>query len=92
MASLLIQMTSDEVQAKIPYSLVCMTRYGAQWNTMRRKRRWQEEFSEHERDSASRLFSQSHNWMLGHGVPATVRMTMETFDLWQKLGAFCASI
>lgn len=92
MAKLMMILTSQEVHASIPYSLICMTRYGAHWNTMRRKRRWKMEFTEAERQAASKLFSQSHNWTVGKGVPDEVRMTTKTFALWQKLGNFCASI
>lgn len=39
-------LTSEEVNARIPYALVCMTRFGAHWETGRRRRRWLEEFTE----------------------------------------------
>ena len=32
-------LTSDEVNFRIPYALVCMTRFGAHWETGRRRRR-----------------------------------------------------
>lgn len=92
MAKLMMILTSQEVHESIPYSLICMTRYGAHWDTMRRKRRWKMEFTEAERGSAQKLFSRSHDWLLGRGVPDEVRMTIVTFELWQKLGDFCASI
>ena len=44
-------LTSDEVNLRIPYALVCMTRFGAHWETGRRRRRWLEEFTEQERES-----------------------------------------
>ena len=37
-------LTSEEVNANIPYALVCMTRFGACWETGRR-RAWLEEFT-----------------------------------------------
>lgn len=92
MAKLLLTMSSEEVHSDIPYALICMTRYGSTWNTMRRKRLWKTEFSDEEKASASRLFSQSRNWTLGKGVPDKVTMSVSTYRLWQKLGAFCASI
>lgn len=92
MAKLMIVLTAEEVHSDIPYSMVCMSRYGGSWNTMHRKRRWKAEFTEAEREASSRLFSQSHNWLLGRGVPDEVRMTLATYSLWQKLGSFCASI
>lgn len=66
-------LTSDEVNFRIPYALVCMTRFGAHWETGRRRRRWLEEFTEQERTAATRLFNQSHRWLLTTGVPETVR-------------------
>lgn len=60
--------------------------------TMRCKRRWREEFTEAEREKARKLFSRSHDWLLGRGVPDTVQMSVETYQLWQKLGCFCGSI
>ena len=92
MAKLMLVMTSEEVHASIPYAMVCMTRYGKDWNTMHRKRRWKMEFTEVEREAANRLFSRSHDWLLGRGVPDEVKMTTGTFALWQKLGNFCASL
>lgn len=85
-------LTSEEVNARIPYALVCMTRFGAHWETSKRRRRWLEEFTEQERTAATRLFNQSHRWLLTTGVPDKVRMTVQTFALWMKLGEFCGSI
>lgn len=87
-----IVLSYEEVHRYIPYSLICMTRYGAHWDTRRRRRRWLSEFTEDERKAASRLFSKSHDWTVGRGVPDTVRMSTGTFALWMKLGSFCASI
>lgn len=87
-----IVLSHEEVHANIPYALICMTRYGSAWCTGRRKRRWISEFTEDERKVASRLFSKSHDWTVGRGVPDTVRMSAETYALWMKLGAFCGSI
>lgn len=92
MAKLLVVLTHDKIQSEIPYSVVCMARYGAVWNTGRRRRRWAAEFTEAEREAARKLFSQSHDWLLSRGVPDEVRMWPSTFALWQKLGAFCASL
>lgn len=85
-------LTSEEVHATIPYALVCMTRFGAHWNTGRRKRRWLVEFTEQEREAATRLFNLAHRWTVGSGVPDEVRMSQKTFSPWMKLGEFCASI
>lgn len=87
-----IVLDRDEINNSIAYSMICMTRYGSTWNTMRRKRRWTEEFTESERAKASKLFQQSHNWTCVTGVPDTIRMAPSTYDLWQKLAAFCCSL
>lgn len=92
MEKVMLVLTSEEVHAGIPYAMVCMARYGKDWDTMHRKRRWKVEFTETERKAAIKLFSQSHDWLLGRGVPGEVKMTTKTFGLWQKLGDFCASL
>ena len=92
MPSLYLELTSDEVHEQIPYSMICMTRYGSRWDTMHRRRRWTKEFTEAEREAARRIFSRSHDWTLGRGVPNNVMMSVGTYRLWQKLGDFCASI
>jgi len=92
MAKLMLVMSCEEVHETIPYAVVCEARYGSRWSTMRRKRRWMAEFTEAEREKAGELFRRAHNWCLGRGIPETVRMSLNTFDLWQRLGAFCGSL
>lgn len=92
MAKLYVSLTPEEVRASIPYDLICMVRYGCTWNTGRRRRAWQLDFTEDEKKAAGRLFRQSFEWTCGRGLPCTIRMTMNTFNLWRKLGEFCASI
>lgn len=82
----------DEIQREFPYALICETRYGRYWDTMRRRRRWAQEFTEKERRDASSIFNLAHNWYVGKGVPDKVRMVPSTYALWMKLGAFCASL
>lgn len=82
----------DEIHKKIPYDLICETRESRVWNTMHRKHRWSEEFTERERETARRLFRQAHTWYLVKGVPNKVRMNTETYRLWLKIGEFCASL
>ena len=92
MAKLEIVFDYEEVHKNIPYSLICMTRESSVWGTMRRKRRWAAEFTEEERETAYRLFEQARRWTLVKGVPDTVRMSVKTYELWQKLGNFCGSL
>ena len=87
-----LELSHTEVQEQIPYAVICECRESARWNTGRRKRMWKEMFSEAEREAASRLFRQAHLWYLIKGVPESVKMTVNTLHLWNKLGCFCASV
>ena len=92
MARLMIVLERDEIQEQLPYSLICMTREGSVWNTMHRKRRWKFEFTDSEKEAATKIFRQARSWTLVTGVPDEVTMSTKTYQLWQKLGSFCASI
>ena len=87
-----ITLTHDEVNEKIPYALICEMRYGAQWDTGRRRRAWLAQFTEAEREAAGKLFKQAHTWYLVKGVPDEVKMRANTLALWMKLGEFCGSL
>ena len=87
-----IVLDRNEIQAAIPYQMICMTRYGSVWNTMRRKRRWTAEFSAYEREKANAMCRQAYNWTCTTGLPEAVRMSAGTYDLWQRLAEFCASL
>lgn len=67
MAKLYVSLTPEEVRASIPYDLICMVRYGCTWNTGRRRRAWQLDFTEDEKKAAGRLFRQSFEWTCGRG-------------------------
>ena len=92
MAKVMLVFDHDEIQSAFPYALICETRYGRYWDTSKRRRRWLQEFTEKERQDASDIFNRAHNWYVGKGVPDTVRMMPGTYFLWQKIGAFCASL
>lgn len=92
MASMFFEFDRDEIQNTIPYAMICETRFGSVWNSMRRRRRWNSEFTESERDMASKLFNQAYRWHLVTGVPDKVKMKSTTYDLWCRLTAFCASL
>ena len=87
-----IFLNRDEVNANIPYALICEVRYGCSWDLSKVKKRWISEFTEAERNKANKMFRQSHMWYLSTGVPDEVEMTASEFALWIKLGAFCGSI
>ena len=87
-----LNLTRDEIHAKIPYAMICEMRYGARWETGRRRRAWLANFSEAEREAAVKLFKQAHSWYLVKGVPDTVQMRTSTFALWMKLAEFCGNL
>ena len=82
----------DEINEKIPYALVAETMSGARWNTGRRKRLMKQYFTESEIDAIYRLHKQAYSWYLVKGVPDEVKMTMNTYKLWDKLAKFCCEI
>ena len=92
MAMIEVVMTSEEVSKNIAYQMICQTRYGSVWNTMKCKLRWNKEFSDNEKEKAEKIFRQAHSWFVGKGIPDTVRMDFPTFELWNKIETFCGSL
>ena len=84
--------SKEEIPDIIPYQMIWATRYSSIWNTMRRKRRWTEEFSSYERERANAMCRQTYNWMCTTGLPETIKMSCGTLDLWLRLAEFCASL
>ena len=82
----------EDIEKILPYSLICMSRYGADWRRTSVLKRFEEEFTEEERIAAESIFRLAHRWLLVTGTPEETRMTGETFTLWLKLGEFCSSI
>lgn len=87
-----LKLSHEEAQKMLPYGVICETRYGSRWNTLRRRRRWEKEFSASERQAATRIFRQSYRYCLVTGLPDSVKMTAQTAILWRKLANFCASL
>ena len=87
-----IVLTREEIKEIIPYAMICETRYGSVWDTMRRKRRWTEEFPGYKGERANAMCRQAYNWAIKTGVPDKVKMSASTYDLWQELAAFCMSL
>ena len=81
-----------EIENNIPYRLVAEARFGYVWDTLRRRRNWNEMFSPSEQEQAEKLFTQARNWYMNRGIPESVRMTLSTYALWHKLAQFCASL
>lgn len=87
-----IVLDRDAVQNIIPYAVVCEAHESSAWNTGRRKRRWDQEFTKEEKSDSRPLFAQARDWYLRRGVPEQVKMQSKTLALWQKLGEFCSSL
>jgi hypothetical protein len=89
---LYLSLNHDEIQERIPYAIVAETMSGAVWNTGKRKRLMKQYFTEAEIDATYRLHKQAYDWYLRKGVPDEIKMTMNTYYLWQKLANFCCEI
>lgn len=89
---LYIALNRDEIQEQIPYALVAETMGGARWGTGKRKRLMKQCFTEAEIDAIYRLHKQAHSWYCVKGVPDEVKMSLNTYKLWQKLASFCCEI
>lgn len=89
---LYISLNRDEIQERIPYAIVAETMSSAVWNTSKRKRLMKKYFTESEISAIYRLHAQAYAWYLRTGVPDEVKMTFNTYCLWQKLANFCCEI
>lgn len=92
MGQIMLRFDHEDIQKHLPYAVICEAREGARWETARRKAMWRARFTESEREAARRIFKQAHEWYLVKGAPETTSMSAETFELWVKLGDFCAEI
>lgn len=84
-------LSSEEIKENIPYSIICLTRCSSDWNTMKRKLRWNNEFSTTEQKVSEEIFRQAYHWFI-NGVPNKTRMDFSTFELWNKIAEFCISL
>lgn len=89
---LYISLNQDEIREQIPYAIVAETMSRSVWNTGRRKRLMKQCFTESEIDAIYRLHKQAHSWYCVKGVPEEVKMSVNTYYLWQKLANFCCEI
>lgn len=89
---LYISLNQDEIYEQIPYAIVAETMSGARWNTGRRRRLMKQQFTEAEIEATYRLHKQAYSWYCVKGVPDEVKMTVQTYALWQKLANFCCEI
>lgn len=84
-----ISLDREEIQERIPYSIICETMGGSRWNTGTRRRAWVKEFTEQERRKCGELYKMAYDWYLRHGVPESVKMRPDTLQLWKRLADFC---
>ena len=88
-----IELTQREVYEKIPFPIVVEAVEGAVWNTGKRRRMQKEWFTDKELHKLSDLKKLAHRWYFTTGVPRDgVRMSVETYQLWQKFCLFCSLI
>lgn len=87
----MLRLDREEIE-RLPYAVICEARYGARWDTGRRKRMWTQEFTESERKKATEIFRQAHRFYLVSGCPDELVMSPSTLSLWRRLGDFCASL
>lgn len=88
-----MELSHDEVQRLIPYMIVAETTSRSVWNTGRRKRLWAASFTPSEREKLLKMSTQAKRWALVTGVPlAGVKMTANTYNLWERFGQFCAEL
>lgn len=83
--------TKEEINKNIPYNMICETRYGSVWNTMKRRLLWNNEFTKEEKENAEKMFRQTHTWYT-KGVTESVRMDFSTYRLWNKVTEFCCCL
>lgn len=90
---ILITMTRDEVNSRLPYRLICETMGSERhWDNRKRRTRWAAEFTEEGREECEKLYRLAYKWYLRTGVPDEVTMSLRTLCLWDKLAEFCASL
>ena len=91
-AEIVLTLDRYELNACIPYALICETREGARWTGRKLIERFEREFTSEERREIDTLFQQAHKWHLKTGVPETVSMTARTLALWLRLAEFCSTV
>lgn len=84
-------LSRKDVEENIPYKMICSTRYGSIWDTMRRKKKWSTEFSITEQEVAEELFRQMQRWYM-KGIPNNVRIEYLTLELLDKIAEFCFTL
>lgn len=88
-----MHLTQEEVFRLVPFILICETRNSSRWETGRRRRMYNQVFTEQEKKKIPELCRKAHIWAISKGVPAKgVKMTLSTYKLWHKLAHFCINV
>ena len=87
-----ISLNHEEINKKIPYTIVAETMSSSIWNTGKRERLMAKYFTEAEIEEADRLHRIARNWHIYKGVPEEAQMTMDTYYLWHRLANFCGML
>ena len=76
---------------KIPYMLIAETfaRGSGVTKTGRGKRIFNEMFDDSEKAKIRELKGKANKWAFITGVPESIKITMKTYALWQKLAEYC---
>lgn len=60
--------------------------------SMSRRRKYHENFTEDERATISRYYNKYYGWTMRTGIPAEVKMKIETYNLLKRAGDFFATV
>lgn len=82
-----IRLKGAEV-GKLPYMLIAETTSRSIWNTGRRTRKMEMEFTSRERKEVANIIQMSKRWAI-QGAPMEVVMDGRSMILWKRLGNFC---
>lgn len=83
-----MRLNREEVKQLLPYLLIAETTSRSVWNTGRRIRKMEMEFTSRERKEIADIIQMSRRWA-GHGAPQEVIMESSMIILWKRLGNFC---
>lgn len=89
---MLLKLSREEIQKKIPYAIVCETMSSSVWGTGRRKRLMKERFTEEEISKFDSMHNQARSWFLKKGVPNELVISISDIGLWERLAAFCCEL
>lgn len=89
---LYVELNRKEIQEQLPYPIIAEAFSRSIWKTGRRKRLMMEYFAEDELDRVEEIGRRACQWAYVRGVPDSVKMDTATYDMWQRVGEFCAGL